>query len=114
MKALATLCLGALLAIMAASPEALAHSGQCDLGLRAAGRMPNGLNFDPPRPYDTAKAARSRAIAAWRQKVAARCPRHSTFWWRAHAKSVDCEGHAGGASCEVGARPARKLFSLLY
>ena len=113
MKTLATLCTGALLAMMAASPGALAHSGQCEIGLRATGRMSNGLNFDPPRHYDTVKAARSRAIAAWRQKVAMRCPRHSTFWWRAYSKSVDCEGYAGGVSCEVGARPARKLFSFL-
>jgi hypothetical protein len=114
MKTLATLSLGALLAMLAASPGALAHPGPCEIGLRAMGRMANGLNFDPPRHYDTIKAARSRAIAAWRQKVAARCPGHSTFWWRAHAKRIDCEGYAGGVSCEVEARPARKLFSLLY
>jgi hypothetical protein len=114
MKTPATLCLGALLAMMAASPDAVAHSAQCELSVRAMGRMPNGLNFEPPRHYDTVRMARSRAIAAWRQKVAARCPHHSTFWWRAQAKSIDCEGYAGGVSCEVGARPARKLFSLLY
>lgn len=114
MKTLAALCLGAVVTLLAASPDALAHSGQCETGLRATARMPNGLNFEPRRHYDSVKAARTRAIAAWRQKVAARCPGHSTFWWRAHAKSIDCEGYAGGVSCEVGARPARKLFSLLY
>jgi hypothetical protein len=114
MKALTTPCLVAVLAMLATSPEALAYSGPCEIGLRATGRMSNGLNFDPPRHYDTMKAARSRAIAAWRQKVAVRCPHHSTFWWRAHGKRVDCEGYAGGVNCEVAATPARKLFSLLY
>ena len=112
MKTLAILGLGACLALIANSAAALADPLQCEFGLHATGRMANGLNFDPPRHYDTLRQARSRAIAAWRQKVATRCPRHSTFWWRAYAKSVDCEGYAGGVSCQVAARPARKLFSL--
>jgi hypothetical protein len=109
MRMLATLSLSALLAVAASGP-APAHSYSCHGGIAAAGRMANGLNFDPPRLYDTERVARSRAIAVWRQKVAARCPGRSTFWWRAHDKRVDCEGYAGGVACEVRAVPARKLL----
>lgn len=110
MRMLATLSLSALLAV-AASGAASAHSYSCRSGISAAGRMANGLNFDPPRRYDTERVARSRAIAAWRQRVALRCPGHSTFWWRAHDKRVDCEGYAGGVACQVRAAPARKMFA---
>ena len=110
MKSLAALSLGAVLAVSAAG-SASAHSYGCHDGIAAWGRMSNGLNFDPPRRYDTERLARSRAIAAWRLKVATRCPSRSTFWWRAHDKRVDCEGYAGGVACEVRAIPARKLFS---
>ena len=110
MRMLATLSLSALLAV-AASGAASAHSYSCHSGIAAAGRMANGLNFDPPRRYDTERVARSRAIAAWRQRVALRRPGHSTFWWRAHDKRVDCEGYAGGVACRVRAAPARKLFA---
>jgi hypothetical protein len=109
MKAIAPLCLSALLATAAASTAALAHA-HCDRGLSATGRMPNGLNFEPPRIYDTTGLARTRAIAGWKHKVAAQCLQYSSFWWRAHAKHVECEGYAGGVSCEVTARPARKLL----
>src|SRR4051812_26363478 len=95
MKSLAALSLGAVLAVSAAGP-ASAHSYGCHDGFAAGGRTANALNFAPPRRYDTERLARSRAIAAWRQKVAARCPSRSTFWWRAHDKRVDCEGYAGG------------------
>jgi hypothetical protein len=110
MRMLAALSLSALLG-MAASGTASAHSYSCHGGIAALGRMANGLNFDPPRRYDTERVARSRAIAAWRLRVATRCPAYSTFWWRAHDKRVECEGYAGGVACEVRAAPARKLFS---
>jgi hypothetical protein len=77
---------------------------------RATGRMANGLNFDPPRNYDTMALARTRAIAGWQQKVAALCLRHSPPWWHAHAKQLVCECHADGIGCEVTAKPARKLL----
>jgi len=109
MRMLSTLGLSLLLAATA-SATASAHWQGCQRGIAAVGRMANGLNFDPPRRYDTQWAARHRAIAAWRQRVAASCPRHSTFWWRAHDKRVDCEGYAGGIACVVRAAPARKLF----
>jgi hypothetical protein len=111
MRTLAVVSLSALLAVAASGPApAQSYSYSCRNGIAATGRMANGLNFDPPRRYDTERAARSRAIAAWRQGVAARCPTHSTFWWRAHDKRVDCEGYAGGVACQVRAIPARKLL----
>src|SRR5438046_1043273 len=110
MRVLSTLGLSALL-MAAACGTASAYSPRCQLGIAAAGRMANGLNFDPPRHYATERLARRRAIEAWRQKVDWRCPGHSTFWWRAHDKRVDCEGYAGGVACEVKAVPARKLFA---
>jgi len=106
---LATLSLSALLGLAPCS-AASAHPYSCYSGIAAAGRMANGLNFDPPLRYDTERVARSRAIAAWRQRVALRCPGRSTFWWRAHDKRIDCEGYAGGIACQVSAVPARKLF----
>lgn len=110
MNMLVTLSLSALLSV-AACGAASAHSYACRSGIAAASRMANGLNFDPPRRYDIERVARSRAIAAWRLKVAVRCPRRSTFWWRAYDKRVDCEGYAGGIACQVRAVPARKLFA---
>lgn len=110
MRMLAALGLAALLAA-ATSGAASAHAPQCHYGIIATGRMANGLSFEPPRRYDTQGVARSRAIASWRARVAARCPQHSTFWWRAHDKRVSCEGYAGGVACEVRAIPARKLLS---
>src|SRR5436853_4653298 len=110
MQMLAMSSLSAMLVLAAAVP-ASAHSYSCHQGIAATGRIANGRNFDPPRLYDTQRAARSRAVAAWRQRVALRCPGRSTFWWRAHDKRVDCEGYAGGVACEVRAVPARKLLN---
>ena len=98
MKLIATTSVTALLVLAACTP-ASAHWSGCRDGVAAVGRMANGLNFDPPRHYDTERLARSRAITAWRQKVALRCPGRSTFWWRAYDKRVDCEGYAGGVAC---------------
>lgn len=70
MQTIATLFLSALLATPAASTANLAHSRQCDRDLTHG---VNGLNFDPPRNYDTMALARVRAIAGWQQKVAALC-----------------------------------------
>jgi hypothetical protein len=103
--------LGGLLGALASCGPALADPAWCEREVVGSGRIANGLNFDPPRHYDTQAVARQRAIAAWRDKVGVRCPHHSTFWWRAHGKSVDCEGYAGGIECEVRAVPARKLLS---
>jgi hypothetical protein len=111
MRIVATLSLSALLGLAAAGAASAHPYSSCQSGVVAAGRMANGLNFEPARHYDTERVARSRAIAMWRQRVAFRCPGRSTFWWRAHDKRVDCEGYAGGVACEVRAIPARKLFS---
>jgi hypothetical protein len=110
MELLATSSVTALLVLAACAP-ASAHWSGCRDGVAAVGRMANGLNFDPPRHYDAERLARSRAIAAWQQKVALRCPGRSTFWWRAYDKRIDCEGYAGGVACQVRAAPARKLLT---
>jgi len=101
MKLIATTSVTALLVLAACTP-ASAHWSGCRDGVAAVGRMANGLNFDPPRHYDTERLA---------AEVALRCPGRSTFWWRAYDKRVDCEGYAGGVACRVRAAPARKLLS---
>ena len=93
-------------ALFVALVASAAAEDACPGPIVASARAPNGLNFDPPKQYDTEKLARRRAITSWRREVAKRCPHSSTLWWRAHGKKIDCEGYAGGVECEARAHPA--------
>lgn len=65
------------------------------------------------RSYDRAFAAgRRQAIAAWKAKVAARCPSNSGLWLRASGKSVEaCDQAMGGRfSVCVRATPGTAIF----
>lgn len=110
MSTRAIVCLSALLALGLSTSSASAYSWGCNASLGAWGRAPNGLNYEPPRGYDTVALARARAISNWKTRVRVACPDHSAFWWRAADKAVDCQGYAGGAACTVRARPALKFF----
>lgn len=102
--------MSALLALGLSAGGASAHSLRCESSFGAWGRAPNGLNYEPPRLYDTVATARARAISNWKMRVRVACPDHSAFWWRAADKAVDCQGYAGGAACTVRARPALKFL----
>lgn len=67
---------------------------------RFGGNVPEGL-------------ARNRAILSWKSKVSKSCPGHTTLWWRAHEKRVECDGSAGHTDCTVFATPGRKWFAWL-
>src|SRR5437879_5740963 len=110
MKKLVALHVFALAALLGVGGAAAAQTGQCSNAIVASARAPNGLNYDPPRHYDTEKLAQKRAVAAWQRTVAAACPRYSTSWSRAQEKTFNCEGYAGGISCEASARPARRML----
>ncbi|MFA5948653.1 MAG: hypothetical protein WC807_00050 [Hyphomicrobium sp.] len=79
----------------------------CKTGVSALGSAANPMNYDPPKRYNMEALAKTRAIAAWRAEVRKSCPGHLSYWWAASKRSVICEGHAGGLSCEVTAVPAR-------
>lgn len=99
------------LALLATSAMIVpAHASYCERGFYVHARAPNGLNYDPPRQYDTRALARSRAIGIWKTKVRTYCPDHSAFWWRALDKRIQCEGYAGGVVCDIYGRPAHKFF----
>jgi len=110
MKTLSALSLAAGAALLIGLTTTAAEAGRCDRGFYAQARVPNALNYDPPRTYDATALARSRAIGLWKMKVRTLCPDHSAFWWRAFEKDVACEGYAGGIGCRVAARPAHKFF----
>ena len=52
-----------------------------------------------------AKLAERRAIASWRFQVEKHCAGANTWWWRAHNRSVQCEGSAGHTDCTASAIP---------
>jgi len=110
MRVLVVVCLSVLLGAALMSDSAWAQPRACNSSISASARATNGLNLVPPQTYDTQELARSRAIAAWQGTVAARCPRRSSPWRRAKGRKVDCDGYAGGISCEVSATPARRLL----
>lgn len=110
MKHLSALGLGAIVALGLGLSASNAEASRCDRGFYTQARVANGMNYDPPRYYDTTALARSRAIGLWKMKVRTLCPDHSAFWWRAFEKQVECDGYAGGIGCRVQARPAHKFF----
>jgi hypothetical protein len=63
---------------------------------RFNGKIPDGL-------------AKHRAIEAWEQAIAGKCPSFSTHWSRALGQHVECEGAMGHEYCTASAVPARKL-----
>ena len=81
----------------------------CEQSITASGRAANPQNYDPPKHYNPETLAKDRAIAKWRELVAAKCPHDSNFWWRARDRKVTCEGYAGGISCEASGTPAKHM-----
>lgn len=109
------LALGAALAI-ASSSSAEAATGVCTgpvVGTGRSSHVEGSADWNTYHGHVPASLARVRALAAWRTKVVAKCPSSSPYWWRAHDKSVLCEGTAGHDNCVVKAVPARKLLSYL-
>ena len=102
---IASAVLGAAAVLALAATSALADAPACTTGITGMGRMSNGMAYDPPRHYDAEKLARKKAIRDWHEKVEAMCPHHSAWWWRAHNKSISCDGYAGGTGCEATAIP---------
>ena len=109
MKSLRAASVTLVLILAAASGTVEAQASACGRSISASARAPNGANLVPPQYYDTQKLARSRASKAWQKAIRARCKGYSTSWLIARAKKVDCEGYAGGVSCQVSARP-RKIW----
>ena len=109
MKSLRAASVTLVLILAAASGTVEAQASACGRSISASARAPNGANLVPPQNYDTQKLARSRAIKAWQKTTGVRCNGYSTSWLIARAKKVDCEGYAGGVSCQVSARP-RKIW----
>jgi len=95
------------LAVAIVTQPAAANPAQCTVVVTATGRAGNPQNYEPPRHYDAEKLASARAIQAWQAKAAHQCPHYSNLWTRARNRKLDCEGHAGGISCQASATPAR-------
>jgi hypothetical protein len=93
-------------AILPAVAEAQAKG--CRSVIAVSARAPNGANLVPPQTYDTQAVARQRALAAWRRTVAKGCAGSSSQWRNATARNIQCEGYAGGVSCEVSGKPGRR------
>lgn len=81
------------------------EAAECSGGVTAHARAANPQNFDPPKSYDAETLATARAKNTWSATVAHACPGFSTKWWLSRGRSVQCEGTAGGVSCEVKAVP---------
>lgn len=89
------------ISLLAFAPSAFAECG----AISGTGSAANPQNFSPPRRYDMVTLAKAHAVGAWKKAVRNLCPGHSTSWTKARAKSISCEGYAGGTQCVATGKP---------
>jgi hypothetical protein len=86
------------------SSAAVADTPDCK-NVSVSARAPEGSNLVPPQTYNTEDVAKKNAIKAWEELVAQHCPGYAPQWNKAKAHQTQCEGYAGGISCDVSAQP---------
>jgi hypothetical protein len=103
-------------ALSAQSSASNASNGACSAAISADGvsaHVEGSADFERYHGHVPEGLAKSRAIAAWQQKVASDCAGFSAKWWRAKAASVECDAGMGHDYCTATAVPARKLLGFL-
>jgi hypothetical protein len=92
-------------AVALLSSDAMAGTPDCKSVVSVSARAPEGSNLVPPQTYNTEDVAKKNAVKAWEELVAQHCPGFASQWNKAKAPQTQCEGYAGGISCEVSAQP---------